>query len=132
MANGDGHLENTAKTVENKNDPSDALFADSHPKMAVEKVASAPDAPVAPTEKFDNTANANDKAGDKGVAKLEQAVTANLPESSKAKIDSLCSTPEGSKLLSQDHACGQSVMKQLETLYPLAYNHAGLDKIYKN
>jgi hypothetical protein len=64
--------------------------------------------------------------------KLSADVTANLQASSQAKIDRLCSTDDGRTLLTQNHACGQNVMQQLETLYPEAYRHAGLDRSYNS
>ena len=134
MANGDGQLDNTAKKVDHKaNEVSEALFADSQkapPKQGLDNATKAPDAP---TDKLDQVAG-NDKAADKGdkaVSKLEQAVTANLADSAKVKIDSLNSSPEGQKLLSQGHGDGKNVMQQWKEFFPQAYEKAGLDNFSK-
>lgn len=135
MANGEqfenpaNHKVDNLKEETGKNLLADAQIA--QPPKAVEKVANTPDAPVAPTEKLDNTANAGDKGGDKTVAKLEQAVTANLADSAKEKIASLNSSPEGQKLLTQEHSGGKNVMEQWKEYFPQAYDKAGLDNFSK-
>jgi hypothetical protein len=126
MANGE-QFENPANNkVDNlKEETGKNLLADAQvaqPK-AVEKVANAPDAPAAPTEKLDNM-NASDKTGDKTVAKLEQAVTENLQVSAKEKLDSLNSSPEGQKLLTQKHSDGKNIMEQWKDVFPQAYERA--------
>ena len=134
MANGDGQLDNTAKKVDHKaNEASEALFADSQkapPTKALENAATK--SPDAPTDKLDQVAG--DKTADKGdkpLSNLEQAVTANLADSAQEKIKSLNSSPEGQKLLTQEHAGGKNVMEQWKEFFPQAYDKAGLDNFSK-
>lgn len=135
MANGERDFENTAKKVDHKaNETSEALFADSQkapPTKALEN--SATKAPDAPTDKLDQVAG-NDKSidkGDKALSKLEQAVTANLADSAQEKIKSLNSSPEGQKLLTQEHSGGKNVLEQWKDFFPQAYDKAGLENFSK-
>ncbi len=120
MANGEQHFENTAKNADHKaaHETSENLLADAQkapPTKAIESAPKASDAPAAPTEK----AEATDKVGNK----IEQAVTANLQDSAREKIASLQGSPEGQKLLAQEHT-GGSVTKQWQEFFPLAYDQA--------
>ncbi|MBP9094395.1 hypothetical protein KBI23_25480 [bacterium] len=134
MANGEqfenpaNHKVDNLKEETGKNLLADAQIA--QPPKASDKALNAPDAPVAPTEKLDQVAG-NDKSGDKTGSRLEQSVTANLADSAKAKIDSLNSSPEGQKLLTQEHAGGKNVMEQWKEFFPQAYDKAGLDNFSK-
>lgn len=135
MANGEqfenpaNHKVDNLKEETGKNLLADAQIA--QPPKAVDKVANAPDAPAAPTEKLDNMANANDKAGDKVGNQLEKSVTANLADSAQAKIASLNSSPEGQKLLTQEHSGGKNILEQWKEAFPQAYEKAGLDNFSK-
>lgn len=126
MANGE-QFENPANhKVDNlKEETGKNLLADAQvaqPKAA-EKVANGPDAPAGPAEKLDNV-NASDKTGDKTASKLEQSVTENLKASAKEKLDSLNSSPEGQKLLTQKHSDGKNIMEQWKEAFPQAYDKA--------
>lgn len=127
MANGE-QFENPANNkVDNlKEETGKNLLADAQvaqPK-AVEKVANAPDAPAAPIEKLDNM-NASDKTGDKTASKLEQSVTDNIAATCKEKLDSLNGSPEGKKLLTQEHKAG-TLIDQLKLQFPLACERANI------
>ncbi|MFA6210092.1 MAG: hypothetical protein WCT03_27225 [Candidatus Obscuribacterales bacterium] len=128
MANGE-QFENTAKqNVDHKaNEASEALFADSQkaPPKALDNAATkAPDAPSDKVEQVASAEKLGDKTGDKTVSKLEQSVTDNLAVSAKEKLDSLNSSPEGQKLLTQKHSDGKNIMEQWKETFPQAYEKA--------
>jgi hypothetical protein len=125
MAIGDGQFEHNAKPEDQSSQRAgEALLADSQPAL-----------PAKPTDNQATVADATTPVTDTTVAigdKFSENVTANLPASLQAKIGSLCSNAEGTRLLNQEHPCGLNVMQQLEQLYPLAYRHAGLDRSYNS